>query len=79
LKGYILDVFTKVRSFTGTEGALKALRTGEETTNRRYGKAVTMDFPDRIKTLVDKNYRDEQLHLSYIEQALKDQVWKKAA
>lgn len=79
LKGYVLDVFTKVRSLTGTEGSLKALRSGEETTNKRYGEAVKHDFPERISGLINRNFKDEQRHLSYIEQAIKDQVWKKAA
>lgn len=78
-KGYLLGAFTKVRSLTGTEGALKALRSGEESTNKRYGKAVNMDFPAGIKALVEKNYRDAQSHLAYIEKALNERVWKKAA
>ncbi|MBI2400555.1 MAG: DUF2383 domain-containing protein [Deltaproteobacteria bacterium] len=36
LKGYMLDVFSKLRSLTGTEGALKSLRGGENLTNKRY-------------------------------------------
>ena len=78
-KGYVLDVFTKVRSLTGTEGSMKALRSGEETTNKKYGEAVKLGFPDRILTLINRNFKDEQGHLSYIEQAIKNQVWKKAA
>ena len=78
-KGYVLDVFTKVRSLTGTEGSMKALRSGEETTNKKYGEAVKLGFPDRILTLINRNFKDEQGHLSYIEQAIRNQVWKKAA
>lgn len=79
MKGYILSVFTKIRTLTGNEGALKALKSGEEVTSRNYGDAVKMDLPTRIKALVEKNLGDEQRHLAYFEQAIKDQVWKKAA
>ncbi|WKZ31933.1 MAG: ferritin-like domain-containing protein [Thermodesulfobacteriota bacterium] len=78
-KGYLLDAFTRVRSLTGAEGALKALKGGEEMTNRNYSNAVKMAFPPPLKSLIEKNYRDEQRHLNYIEQAIRDQVWKKAA
>lgn len=79
LKGYVLDVFTKVRSLTGTEGALKALKGGEETTNKKYGAAVKLDFPTNIKTLIERNYHDEQNHLKWIENAINTKAWKKAA
>ncbi len=78
-KGYVLDVFTKVRSLTGTEGALKALKGGEETTNKKYGAAVKLDFPTNIKNLIERNYQDAQKHLSWIENAINTKAWKKAA
>lgn len=78
-KGFVLDAFTKIRSITGTEGALKALRSGENITNKRYANASKLEFPERIKDLVEKNFKDEQRHLHYIEQALSDRVWEKAA
>src|SRR5690606_9370068 len=34
LKGYLLEGFTALRSVTGTEGALKAMRSNEVTTNK---------------------------------------------
>lgn len=79
IKGYMLDVFTKIRSLTGNEGAIKSLKSGEDLTNKRYGEAVKKAFPANIKEIVQRNFRDEERHLHYIEQAIKDQVWKKAA
>lgn len=79
LKGYVLGVFTKVRSLTGTEGALKALKSGEETTNRKYETAVKMDFPTNVKNLIERNFQDAQKHLSWIENAINTKAWKKAA
>ncbi|MBI1912335.1 MAG: ferritin-like domain-containing protein [Deltaproteobacteria bacterium] len=78
-RGYVLDAFTKVRSLTGIEGALKALRSGENMTNKRYGEARNIDFPALTKELIEKNFRDEQRHLKYIEQAIDSRVWEKAA
>lgn len=79
LKGYLLDIFSKIRSITGTEGALKSLKGGENLTNKRYARAIDLDFPANIKNVLEKNYRDEQRHLRYVEEAIDSKVWKKAA
>lgn len=79
LKGYMLDVFSKIRSLSGTEGALKSLKSGENLTNRRYSDAVALDFPPNIKSVIEKNYADERRHLSYVEEAINSKIWKKAA
>lgn len=79
LKGYLLDVFSKIRSLSGTEGALKSLKNGENLTNKRYYDAVALDFPPNIKTMIEKHYADERRHLSYVEEAINSKVWKKAA
>lgn len=79
LKGYMLDVFSKIRSLSGTEGALKSLKGGENLTNKRYSDAVALDFPSNIKTVIEKNYDDERRHLSYVEDAINSKIWKKAA
>lgn len=79
LKGYMLDVFSKLRSLSGTEGALKSLKSGENLTNRRYSDAVAMDFPQNIKSVIERNYSDERRHLGYVEDAINSKIWKKAA
>ena len=79
LKGYMLDVFSKLRSLTGTEGALKSLRGGENLTNKRYARAIDLDFPANIKNVIAANYKDEQRHLKYVEEAIDNKIWKKAA
>lgn len=79
LKGYMLDIFSKIRSLTGTEGALKSLRGGENLTNKRYARAIELDFPANIKNVIAANYKDEQRHLKYVEEAIDTKVWKKAA
>jgi len=75
----MLDVFSKLRSLTGTEGALKSLRGGENLTNKRYARAIDLDFPANIKNVIAANYKDEQRHLKYVEEAIDNKIWKKAA
>lgn len=79
LKGYMLDVFSKLRSLSGTEGALKSLKSGENLTNKRYAKAIGLAFPANIKSVIERNYKDEQHHLTYVEECIDSKVWKKAA
>jgi uncharacterized protein (TIGR02284 family) len=79
LKGYMLDVFSKIRSLSGTEGALKSLKSGENLTNKRYAKAIDQNFPENVRSVIERNYRDEQRHLTYVEECIDNKVWKKAA
>lgn len=75
LKGLLIEVFTTLRSVTGTEGALKAMKSNEKLTNRDYHNALGIDSTPEIKALIEKNYADEQRHLAYIEQALATKPW----
>jgi rubrerythrin len=76
LKGYFIEGMTALRSITGTEGALKAMRMNEQLTNARYEAALQSDMPADVRTLVQKNREDERRHLKYIEQCLSDESWK---
>ncbi len=77
VKGFLIEGFTAIRSATGVEGALKAMKTNEELTNKRYAEAMGMDMPADAKALVERNYRDEQQHRSYVEQAISNRIWEK--
>jgi uncharacterized protein (TIGR02284 family) len=79
LKGILLEGFTAIRSMTGNEGALKAMRTNELLTNKTYDKARSWDLPMDIRQLIERNYADEQRHLAYIEQAIKNKAWETTA
>lgn len=78
-KGFLLQAFASVRSVTGTEGALKALRGGEKMTNQAYNDAVGQSFPPMVLVLLKRNCEDEQRHISYIDECLSTRAWKKAA
>jgi demethoxyubiquinone hydroxylase (CLK1/Coq7/Cat5 family) len=79
LKGYLIEGFTALRSMTGTEGALKAMRTNEKITNKNYDKALSQDLPADVAAIVRRNRDDERRHLEYIETALSNRVWETAA
>jgi uncharacterized protein (TIGR02284 family) len=79
VKGFLLQAFASIRSVTGTEGALSALKSGEQMTNKSYSDAIAMDFPPMVMVLLRRNLDDEQRHLNYIQQALQGRVWEKAA
>ena len=76
LKGFFLEGFTAIRSATGTQGALKAMRGNEQLTNRRYEDAMKADLPAEDKDLVRQNLEDERRHLAYIEQVLREKLWE---
>lgn len=78
LKGFLIQGFTAIRSATGTEGALKAMLTNEKLTNRNYGEAVKKAFPANIQHVVERNLRDEQRHLAWIEDAIQRRIWEGA-
>ena len=69
-KGFFISGFTALRSMTGTKGALEAMETNERLTTSRYEKAVGLDFPADIATIVRTHLADEQRHLSFIREAL---------
>jgi rubrerythrin len=76
-KGFLIEGFTALRSITGVEGALKAMKTNEELTNRKYREALAMSFSPNTRELLEKNYADEQKHLLFIDRALNDRLWEK--
>lgn len=69
-KGFLLEGFTAIRSATGTDGALKAMRTNEQLTNRSYDKALSENLPEKVREVVARNREDERRHLAYIEDVL---------
>ncbi len=77
MKGMLIEGFTALRSMTGTEGALKAMKTNEKLTNRKYDEARKMEATSDIHQLLESNYQDEHRHLTYVEESLQNRVWEK--
>jgi len=67
IKGVLLEGMTKLRSATGTLGALRAMRMNEKLTNRSYDKAAAKDLPPDAFDIVTRGLEDERRHLAAIE------------
>ena len=67
LKGILIEGMTKLRSATGTTGALKAMRVNEKLTNKTYEKALQIQMPPVAHEIVIINRDDERRHLDAIE------------
>jgi uncharacterized protein (TIGR02284 family) len=74
-KGFLIQGFTALRSISGTEGALKAMKTNEMLTNSTYDDALSWDFPSDVREIIVRNREDERQHLQYIERAIEDRTW----
>ena len=72
VKGFFITGFTAIQSLMGTNGALKAMEGNEELTTKTYREALEKNLLMPIKELIEKNFLDEQRHLQFIQQALKD-------
>lgn len=72
--GFFIEGFTRIRSFGGATGTLKAMESNERLTNKRYSDATTWDLEPRIRDIIRTNYEDEKRHLTYIEKTLGHKV-----
>jgi uncharacterized protein (TIGR02284 family) len=70
-KGYVIEAFAAVRSFTGLKGALKAVKTSEEIANRYYSEVVSREAPANVKEILRIYFSEEKVHLEYITNNLK--------
>lgn len=75
-KGFILKGFTAITSMMGNEAALRAMQGNEKLTNTSYGNALRENWPPEFRDVIERNYRDEQRHLAYIEDALRNRIWE---
>lgn len=76
IRGLFLSGATSLQGLTGTGGALKALQSEEKLINKTYNDAVHQGFPYEIRKTLDANFRDEQLHIEYINSTLENKSWK---
>jgi rubrerythrin len=67
IKGALLEGVTKLRSRSGTVGALRAMRMNEKLTNRVYDREVGLYMPPIAQVIVMENQADERRHLAAIE------------
>ena len=75
-QGFLIEGFTAMRSVIGTEGALKAMKGNEELTNKTYREALDLQLPPDARDIVERNYRDEQRHLAFLNRVLANRSWE---
>jgi uncharacterized protein (TIGR02284 family) len=75
IKGFFIKGFTAISSTMGDEAALRAMKSNEQLTTRTYEKALAEAWPNDVRPLIEQNYHDEQRHLSYVEDLLRDRSW----
>jgi uncharacterized protein (TIGR02284 family) len=66
IRGYMIEAFAAIRSFTGLKGALAAMKTTEEIANRYYGEVVSWEAPSAVKEVLRTYFSEEKVHLDYI-------------
>jgi uncharacterized protein (TIGR02284 family) len=60
-----------VMAIAGDSGVLEAMKSNEETTTKVYDKARKHpDLPIQARTIIERNFADEQRHLAWLEQRL---------
>lgn len=75
LLGHMAEWVTALRSVSGTQGALHAMRTAEKYHNRRYEEAVRWDVGDRdIAKMLQRFLGDERRHLEYVQSKVAEPV-----
>jgi uncharacterized protein (TIGR02284 family) len=62
VKGVLLESVTKLRSITGTLGALRAMRTNEKLSASAYAKTNRLDLPPPALEVVTRALEDEKRH-----------------
>lgn len=65
--GAIIEALTAVRGITGTIGALRAMRSNEQLTNRGYERALELRLDPETRAVVERGRGDEARHLEWIE------------
>ncbi len=75
LKGAAMKGLTAMSSMMGTEAALVAMLGNEEFTNRAYDLAVNFEWSPEVRTLIEKNRRDEERHITWIKEAVRKRPW----
>lgn len=71
VKGFFIKGFTAITSVMGNEAALKAMQGNEKLTNRTYEQAMKEGWPEEVRVIIERNFRDEQRHLAFIEESLR--------
>ncbi|AKJ00470.1 uncharacterized protein DUF2383 [Archangium gephyra] len=75
LKGAAMKGLTAMTSMMGTEAALVAMLGNEEFTNRAYELALSFEWSPEVRSLIEKNRRDEERHITWVKDAVRQRPW----
>ncbi len=75
-KGTLLRGFTSVTSLMGTEAALFAMLGNEQLCTHSYHSAMKSHLDHTLQVLVERHYQDEEHHLGWIRDALRERLWE---
>jgi uncharacterized protein (TIGR02284 family) len=75
VKGFFIEGFTAITS-RGDHSALLAMRGNEELTTRTYKAALGETLTPEARTVIERNFADEQRHLAWIKQALDSKLYE---
>lgn len=75
LKGAAMKGLTAMTSMMGTEAALVAMLGNEEFTNRAYELALNFEWSPEVRSLIEKNRRDEERHITWVKDAVRQRPW----
>ncbi|KFA89628.1 MULTISPECIES: ferritin-like domain-containing protein [Archangium] len=75
LKGAAMKGLTAMTSMMGTEAALVAMLGNEEFTNRAYELALSFEWSPEVRALIQKNRRDEERHITWVKDAVRQRPW----
>ncbi|MFE8605610.1 ferritin-like domain-containing protein [Archangium violaceum] len=75
LKGAAMKGLTAMTSMMGTEAALVAMLGNEEFTNRAYELALSFEWSPEVRVLIQKNRRDEERHITWVKDAVRQRPW----
>jgi uncharacterized protein (TIGR02284 family) len=78
VRGVLRKTLTKMAGLLGAESVLRAMISNEEMVNKQYAKRAELTlFPDEVIQVIKKNFADEQRHLAWMQQALRERAWEK--
>jgi hypothetical protein len=76
-KGFLVEGFAP--RMAGAEEVLTGLRQDEELVARAYCTVLARELPDEVRAAVVRAEEEEKEHLAWIQRALAERAWERAA
>ncbi|EPX61616.1 hypothetical protein D187_010235 [Cystobacter fuscus DSM 2262] len=74
-----LHGFTPIEEGMPLEAVFMALVDGEQITNQTYERILKEEWTPEIRSLIDRNFVDEQRHLLWVLKASRTRMWERDA